>query len=72
MNFWAGFLIATEIGCLGNLVCYLFLLQTSDTWKALARVAALCNRAVFKADQDHLPILKRYKFIDKPFSWFIK
>lgn len=33
--------------------------KTSDTWKALARIAGLCNRAVFKADQDHVPILKR-------------
>ena len=40
-----------------------FLLQTSDSWKALARIAALCNRAEFKADQDHIPILKRYMFM---------
>jgi len=33
--------------------------KTSTTWKALARIAGLCNRAVFKADQDHIPILKR-------------
>ncbi|XP_068685336.1 sodium/potassium-transporting ATPase subunit alpha-3-like isoform X1 [Montipora foliosa] len=33
--------------------------KSSNTWKALARIAALCNRAVFKADQDHIPILKR-------------
>uniref|UniRef100_A0A6Q2XHX3 Sodium/potassium-transporting ATPase subunit alpha n=1 Tax=Esox lucius TaxID=8010 RepID=A0A6Q2XHX3_ESOLU len=33
--------------------------KTSITWGALARVAALCNRAVFKAGQDQLPILKR-------------
>lgn len=33
--------------------------KTSNTWKALARIAGLCNRAVFKADQDHIPILKR-------------
>lgn len=33
--------------------------KSSDTWKSLARIAALCNRAVFKADQDHVPILKR-------------
>lgn len=26
---------------------------------SLARIAALCNRAVFKAGQDALPILKR-------------
>lgn len=48
-----------------------FLLQTSDSWKALARIAALCNRAEFKADQDHLPILKRYMFMEKPPSWAI-
>ncbi|CAG0898013.1 unnamed protein product, partial [Darwinula stevensoni] len=28
-------------------------------WGALARVAALCNRAVFKGSQDDVPILKR-------------
>uniref|UniRef100_A0A8C8GGS0 Sodium/potassium-transporting ATPase subunit alpha n=1 Tax=Oncorhynchus tshawytscha TaxID=74940 RepID=A0A8C8GGS0_ONCTS len=33
--------------------------KTSASWAALARVAALCNRAVFKAGQDQLPILKR-------------
>ncbi|XP_053480787.1 sodium/potassium-transporting ATPase subunit alpha-3b [Ictalurus furcatus] len=33
--------------------------KTSVTWVSLARVAALCNRAVFKAAQDGLPILKR-------------
>ncbi|KAK2855133.1 hypothetical protein Q7C36_007002 [Tachysurus vachellii] len=33
--------------------------KTSVTWVNLARVAALCNRAVFKAAQDSLPILKR-------------
>uniref|UniRef100_A0A671SX23 Sodium/potassium-transporting ATPase subunit alpha n=1 Tax=Sinocyclocheilus anshuiensis TaxID=1608454 RepID=A0A671SX23_9TELE len=33
--------------------------KSSVTWVALARVAALCNRAVFKAAQDTLPILKR-------------
>ncbi|XP_053351085.1 sodium/potassium-transporting ATPase subunit alpha-3b isoform X2 [Clarias gariepinus] len=33
--------------------------KTSVTWVALARVASLCNRAVFKAGQDALPILKR-------------
>ena len=55
----------------GNLFCYLFLFQTSDSWKALARIAALCNRAEFKADQDHIPILKRYMFMEKPPSWAI-
>ncbi|GAA6070354.1 sodium/potassium-transporting ATPase subunit alpha-3a, partial [Tachysurus ichikawai] len=33
--------------------------KTSVTWVSLARVAALCNRAVFKAGQESLPILKR-------------
>ncbi|XP_078512743.1 sodium/potassium-transporting ATPase subunit alpha-1-like [Lissotriton helveticus] len=33
--------------------------KTSATWVALARVAGLCNRAVFQASQDTLPILKR-------------
>ncbi|TRZ00058.1 hypothetical protein DNTS_028882 [Danionella cerebrum] len=33
--------------------------KSSGTWLALARVAALCNRAVFKAGQESLPILKR-------------
>ncbi|CAG5889243.1 unnamed protein product [Menidia menidia] len=33
--------------------------KSSTTWVSLARVAALCNRAVFKAGQDALPILKR-------------
>ncbi|KAG9337747.1 hypothetical protein JZ751_028244 [Albula glossodonta] len=33
--------------------------KSSVTWVSLARVAALCNRAVFKAGQESLPILKR-------------
>lgn len=33
--------------------------KSSLTWVSLARIAALCNRAVFKAGQDSLPILKR-------------
>uniref|UniRef100_H2LRY7 Sodium/potassium-transporting ATPase subunit alpha n=1 Tax=Oryzias latipes TaxID=8090 RepID=H2LRY7_ORYLA len=33
--------------------------KSSTTWVSLARIAALCNRAVFKAGQDALPILKR-------------
>lgn len=33
--------------------------KSSTTWVSLARIAALCNRAVFKAGQDSLPILKR-------------
>jgi len=33
--------------------------KTSDGFKALARVAALCNRAEFKPNQEGVPILKR-------------
>ncbi|KAG2464762.1 AT1A1 ATPase, partial [Polypterus senegalus] len=33
--------------------------RSSPTWAALARVAGLCNRAVFQAGQDNVPILKR-------------
>ncbi|XP_075045672.1 sodium/potassium-transporting ATPase subunit alpha-3 isoform X1 [Mixophyes fleayi] len=33
--------------------------KSSPTWVALARIAALCNRAVFKAGNDNIPILKR-------------
>ncbi|RXN14316.1 sodium potassium-transporting ATPase subunit alpha-1-like protein [Labeo rohita] len=33
--------------------------RSSPTWSALARIAGLCNRAVFLADQSHVPILKR-------------
>ncbi|KAM7379728.1 hypothetical protein PAMP_005259 [Pampus punctatissimus] len=31
--------------------------KSSATWAALSRVAGLCNRADFKAGQEHLPIL---------------
>uniref|UniRef100_A0A3P9KJ67 Sodium/potassium-transporting ATPase subunit alpha n=1 Tax=Oryzias latipes TaxID=8090 RepID=A0A3P9KJ67_ORYLA len=33
--------------------------RSSPTWVALSRIAGLCNRAVFLAEQDHVPILKR-------------
>lgn len=33
--------------------------KTSEGWKALSRIAALCNRAEFKAAQEDVPILKR-------------
>ncbi|KAK1169892.1 sodium/potassium-transporting ATPase subunit alpha-1 [Acipenser oxyrinchus oxyrinchus] len=33
--------------------------KSSSTWVALARVAGLCNRAVFQAAQESVPILKR-------------
>lgn len=33
--------------------------KTAEGWKALSRIAALCNRAEFKTAQDDVPILKR-------------
>ncbi|XP_026060529.1 sodium/potassium-transporting ATPase subunit alpha-1 isoform X3 [Carassius auratus] len=33
--------------------------RSSATWAALARIAGLCNRAVFLAEQENFPILKR-------------
>uniref|UniRef100_A0A1A8ED20 Sodium/potassium-transporting ATPase subunit alpha n=2 Tax=Nothobranchius TaxID=28779 RepID=A0A1A8ED20_NOTKA len=33
--------------------------RSSATWAALARIAGLCNRAVFLAEQSNIPILKR-------------
>ncbi|OCT70803.1 sodium/potassium-transporting ATPase subunit alpha-3 [Xenopus laevis] len=33
--------------------------KSSPTWLALAQIAALCNRAVFKAGNDNIPVLKR-------------
>ncbi|NP_001080440.1 Na+/K+ -ATPase alpha 3 subunit [Xenopus laevis] len=33
--------------------------KSSQTWLALAQIAALCNRAVFKAGNDNIPVLKR-------------
>jgi len=33
--------------------------KASTTWKALARIGALCNRAEFRSGQENLPILRR-------------
>lgn len=33
--------------------------MSSSTWEDLCRVAVLCNRAVFRGNQDSVPILKR-------------
>uniref|UniRef100_A0A8C9VBA0 Sodium/potassium-transporting ATPase subunit alpha n=1 Tax=Scleropages formosus TaxID=113540 RepID=A0A8C9VBA0_SCLFO len=33
--------------------------RSSSTWTSLARIAGLCNRAVFLAEQTNVPILKR-------------
>lgn len=32
--------------------------RSSSTWTSLARIAGLCNRAVFLAEQTDIPILK--------------
>lgn len=32
--------------------------KSSATWTALSRIAGLCNRAVFQAGQENVPILK--------------
>ena len=32
----------------------------SSTWKALAKIGGLCNRAEFKEGQEDLPILRYY------------
>lgn len=34
--------------------------RTSPGFKALSRIAALCNRAEFKGGQENVPILKKY------------
>ena len=41
------------------IVIFCFDQMKSSTWQHLARIAALCNRAEFKPDQDEIPILKR-------------
>lgn len=33
--------------------------NTRESWKALAQIAMLCNRAEFKVNQENVPILKR-------------
>lgn len=33
--------------------------KTAITWSSLSKVAALCNRAEFKPDQEEIPVLKR-------------
>ncbi|XP_039629560.1 potassium-transporting ATPase alpha chain 1 [Polypterus senegalus] len=33
--------------------------QSSETWRALGRIAGLCNRAVFKPGQEEIPVPKR-------------
>uniref|UniRef100_A0AAY5ERL1 Sodium/potassium-transporting ATPase subunit alpha n=1 Tax=Electrophorus electricus TaxID=8005 RepID=A0AAY5ERL1_ELEEL len=33
--------------------------QSSETWRALGRVASLCNRAIFKPNQESVPVPKR-------------
>ena len=33
--------------------------KASETWKSLARIGALCNRAEFNGEQKDIPILKK-------------
>ncbi|XP_044530933.1 sodium/potassium-transporting ATPase subunit alpha-2-like [Gracilinanus agilis] len=57
--------------------------QDSKTWHILALIAAICNRAEFKPDQEHTPITKRettgdasesalLKFIEQSYSSVMK
>ncbi|XP_072049011.1 sodium/potassium-transporting ATPase subunit alpha-2-like [Amphiura filiformis] len=46
--------------------------KSADSWKSLARIACLCNRSEFKADQENLPILKRQTTGDASESALIK
>lgn len=39
--------------------------KSSDTWPILARIAGLCNRADFKANQENIPIAK----VSDPSGW---
>lgn len=36
--------------------------KNDESWMALSRISMLCNRAEFKAEQDNVPVLKRYIF----------
>uniref|UniRef100_A0A4W4F7Z1 Sodium/potassium-transporting ATPase subunit alpha n=1 Tax=Electrophorus electricus TaxID=8005 RepID=A0A4W4F7Z1_ELEEL len=46
--------------------------RSSPTWSALARVAGLCNRAEFLANQSNVPILKRKTAGDASETAFLK
>jgi sodium/potassium-transporting ATPase subunit alpha len=45
---------------------------SSDTWESLCRIAALCNRAVFRGGQDSTPIIKRECIGDASESGILK
>uniref|UniRef100_A0A673N1I2 Na(+)/K(+)-exchanging ATPase n=1 Tax=Sinocyclocheilus rhinocerous TaxID=307959 RepID=A0A673N1I2_9TELE len=53
------FLIGIIVANVPEVILWLFIQLSSATWAALSRVAGLCNRAVFRAEQSHLPILSR-------------
>ncbi|KAK2817849.1 hypothetical protein Q7C36_021782 [Tachysurus vachellii] len=46
--------------------------RSSPTWSALARVAGVCNHAVFLGDQSKVPILKRHTAGDASESALLK
>uniref|UniRef100_A0A8D0C6M8 Sodium/potassium-transporting ATPase subunit alpha n=1 Tax=Scleropages formosus TaxID=113540 RepID=A0A8D0C6M8_SCLFO len=46
--------------------------RSSSTWTSLARIAGLCNRAVFLAEQTNVPILKVYVAGDASESALLK
>ncbi|KAJ8031372.1 Sodium/potassium-transporting ATPase subunit alpha-3 [Holothuria leucospilota] len=46
--------------------------KSSETWKALAQIACLCNRSEFKAGQENVPILKRETTGDASESALVK
>ncbi|XP_078282945.1 potassium-transporting ATPase alpha chain 2-like [Rhinoraja longicauda] len=46
--------------------------QSSQTWTALAKIIALCNRAEFSAAQDDVPIMKRQVVGDASESALLK
>jgi len=45
---------------------------SSKTWEHLCQIAILCNRAIFKSDQDAIPILKRDTIGDASESGILK
>ncbi|XP_022085909.1 sodium/potassium-transporting ATPase subunit alpha-like [Acanthaster planci] len=46
--------------------------KSAPSWKALSRIACLCNRSEFKAGQDEVPILKRETTGDASESALVK
>jgi len=56
--------VACECVCGQDMVCGLVCTEAeydknSPTWRALARIAMLCNRAEFKQGEENKPVLRR-------------